>query len=86
MQRIDNVQVAVRVFDNYIMFADQNKFRMPHVVPLAVRSADDGAFAGGQMMANQVAIHVDLLASKRQFVKGLKTNYESYSSGAIRRA
>ena len=59
MKRVNNIEVAVGVLDNHIMHADENEFGMRHRVLPAIRGADDGTLAGGQVLANQVAIHVD---------------------------
>jgi hypothetical protein len=85
VKRIDDIEVAVWMFHHHIMPANKNKFRVGCVVLPAVRITDDGLPARGQVLPDQVAIHVDLLAWKPQSVKAVIKHYESHSRSPIRR-
>ena len=43
MQRVNDIEIAVGMFRQHVMLADENKLRVRHGISLAVRGPDESA-------------------------------------------
>jgi hypothetical protein len=69
VERIDDIQQSSGGFDHNIVAAYQNKLRMRHRILLAVRCPNEKWPSASQLLANQHAVHVALIAPGETSVK-----------------
>ena len=75
MHRINDVQQSLRVLNDEIVMADEDKFGVRHDVFFAVRSANGEWPTASQLLSNKHAIHALFNRLRGVVVKGMSVSH-----------